>query len=89
MDNVNDSRIAAVSIVVEEPASVEELNAILHEYAAYVLGRMGIPYREKELNVICLAVDAPMDVINALTGSLGRLPGVTVKVATAKGSKNA
>lgn len=87
MDNMTESRIAAISVIVEDPSSVEELNAILHEYAAYVLGRMGIPYREKELNVICLAVDAPMDVINALTGRLGRLSGVTVKAATAKGAK--
>ena len=87
MDIMTDSRIAAISVIVEDPDSVEELNAILHEYASCILGRMGIPYREKELNIICLAVDAPMDVINALTGRLGRLSGVTVKAATAKGAK--
>lgn len=87
MDMMIDSRIAAISVIVEDPDSVEELNAILHEYASCILGRMGIPYREKDLNVICLAVDAPMDIINALTGRLGRLSGVTVKTATAKGAK--
>jgi len=79
-----ETRIAAISIIVEQPASVEALNAVLHEYAAHILGRMGIPYRERELSIICLAIDAPMDVINALTGKLGRLPGVSAKAVTAR-----
>ena len=74
-----DTRIAAVSIIVEEPASVEALNAILHEYAPCILGRMGIPYREKGVSIICIALDAPADTINALTGKIGRLPGVSAK----------
>ena len=74
-----ETRIAAVSILVEDPASVEALNAILHEYAAHILGRMGIPYREKGLNIICLALDAPLDAINAMTGRIGHLPGVSAK----------
>lgn len=74
-----ENRIAALSILVEEPASVEALNALLHEYAPHILGRMGIPYREKGLSIIYLALDAPLDVINALTGKLGRLPGVSAK----------
>ena len=78
---------AAVSILVEGPDSVETLNAILHDYAPYVLGRLGIPYREKGLSVICLVLDAPMDVINALTGKLGRLPGVSAKAVTPRGAK--
>ena len=82
-----DTRIAAVSIIVEEPASVETLNAILHDYAPYILGRLGIPYREKGLSVICLVLDAPMDVINALTGKLGRLPGVSAKAVTPRSAK--
>ncbi len=82
-----ESRIAAVSILVEGPESVETLNAILHEYAPYILGRLGIPYREKDLSVICLVLDAPMDTINALTGKLGRLPGVSAKAVTPRGAK--
>ncbi|MBQ3482416.1 MAG: iron-only hydrogenase system regulator [Oscillospiraceae bacterium] len=82
-----ESRIAAVSILVEGPDSVETLNAILHDYAPYILGRLGIPYREKELSVICLVLDAPMDTINALTGKLGRLPGVSAKAVTPRSAK--
>ena len=74
-----ESRIAAVSILVEDSSSVEVLNALLHEYAPYILGRMGIPYREKGVSIISLALDAPLDIINALTGKLGRLPGVSAK----------
>lgn len=79
-----ENRIAAVSILVEEPDSVEELNALLHRYSPYIIGRMGVPYREKELSVICVALDAPMDVINALTGKLGRLPGVSAKAVCSR-----
>ncbi len=74
-----ETRIAAVSVIVEDPASVESLNGILHEYSSAVIGRMGIPYREKGVSVICLALDAPVDVINALTGKLGRLNGVSAR----------
>ncbi len=79
-----ESRIAAVSILVEDSSSVEALNAILHDYAPYILGRMGIPYREKGVSIISLALGAPLDTINALTGKLGRLPGLTVKTAFSK-----
>ena len=82
-----ENRIAAVSILVEGPDSVETLNAILHDYAPCILGRLGIPYREKGLSVICLVLDAPMDTINALTGKLGRLPGVSAKAVTPRGAK--
>lgn len=74
-----ESRIAAISIIVEDPDSVEALNGVLHEYSACILGRMGIPYREKNLSIICLALDAPTDTINALTGKIGRLSGVSAK----------
>ena len=80
-----DRRIAAVSVLVENPDSVEKMNAILHEYSPFILGRMGIPYREKNVNIICLAVDAAMDRINALTGKLGRLPGVSAKAVYSRG----
>lgn len=81
-----ETRIAAVSIIVEEPASVEELNGILHEYAPWILGRMGIPYRDKGINIISLALDAPLDAINAMTGKIGRLKGVTAKAVYTKGN---
>ena len=81
-----DRRIAAVSILVENQDSVEALNAILHEYASFILGRMGIPYRERSISIICLAVDAPMNVINTMTGRLGRLPGISAKAAVSKRS---
>jgi len=82
-----ETRIAAVSIIVEEPASVEELNGILHEYAPWILGRMGIPYRDKGINIISLALDAPLDAINAMTGKIGRLKGVTAKAVYTKGKE--
>ena len=74
-----ETRIAAISIIVEEPEAVEALNAILHDYAAWILGRMGVPYREKGVSIICLAMDAPVDVINSMTGKIGRLGGVSAK----------
>ena len=74
-----ENRISAVSVIVEEPESVEALNGILHDYSACVIGRMGIPYREKGVNVICLVLDAPTDTVNALTGKLGRLQGVNAR----------
>ena len=74
-----ENRIAAVSVIVEDPESVEALNGILHGYSAYVIGRMGIPYREKDVSVICLVLDAPTDTVNALTGKLGHLNGITAR----------
>ncbi len=79
-----ETKVAVVSIIVEDTDSVERLNSILHEYGEVIIGRMGIPYREKGINVISVAVDAPNDRINALTGAIGRLPGVTVKAAFSK-----
>ena len=76
-----DTKVAVVSIIVEKEEAVQELNGILHDYSSCIIGRMGIPYRTKEMNIICVAVDAPMDRINALTGALGRLDGVTAKAA--------
>ena len=82
-----ETRLDAISLIVEDPSSVELLNGILHEYAACILGRMGIPYREKNLNIICLALDAPLDTINAMTGKLGRLPGVNAKAVYSRSEK--
>lgn len=76
-----DTRVAVISIIVSEAGAVEELNKLLHAYSKYIIGRMGIPYREKQVNIICVAVDAPQNDISALSGRLGRLKGVTSKVA--------
>ncbi len=78
-----DTRVAVMSIIVEEPASVEALNAILHEYGDHIIGRMGLPYRRKNINIISIALDAPQDVISALAGKIGNLSGVSVKTACA------
>ena len=76
-----DTRVAVISIIVENPEAIETLNHLLHEAGQYIIGRMGIPYKPKGVSVICLAVDAPMDIINGLTGKIGRLPGVSAKAA--------
>ncbi len=74
-----ETRIALIGIIVENPDSVEELNHLLHEYGHYIIGRMGIPYRERNLNIISVAIDAPQDIISALSGKIGRLNGIGVK----------
>lgn len=74
-----DTRIALIGIIVEREDSVEYLNKLLHEYGEYIIGRMGIPYRKRKINIISVAVDAPQDVINALTGKIGRLNGISAK----------
>ncbi len=75
------TRVAVIGIIVENTDSVEQLNAILHRYSGYILGRMGIPYRGRDINIISIAVDAPQDVTNALSGEIGALPGVNAKTA--------
>ena len=74
-----ETRIALIGIIVENIESVEQLNALLHEYREYIVGRMGIPYREKSVYIISVAIDAPQDKINALSGKIGRLKGITAK----------
>lgn len=76
-----ETRIAVIGIVVEEEESVEALNVILHEYRQYIIGRMGIPYPKKNLSIISIAVDAPQTVISALSGKIGKLPGISSKTA--------
>lgn len=76
-----ETRVAIIGILVEEPESVEAINAILHHYSGYILGRMGIPYREKNVNIISIAIDAPQDIINTLSGEIGKLKGVSTKTA--------
>lgn len=77
------TRVAVIGIVVENYDSADPLNEILHEYRQYIIGRMGIPYREKKINIISVAVDAPQNVISAMSGKIGRLPGVSAKTAYA------
>ena len=74
-----ESRVAVISIIVEDGNAVSKLNELLHTYSQFIIGRMGIPYRERKINIICLAIDAPNDEINALTGALGRIQGITAK----------
>lgn len=76
-----ETRVAIIGIIVENEDSVEELNGILHTYGSYIVGRMGIPYRGRGVNIIAVAVDAPQEVISALSGKLGRLDGVSAKAA--------
>ena len=76
-----ETRVAVMSMIVEDASSVEALNALLHEFGAYIIGRMGIPYRARNINIISIALDAPQDKISALAGKVGNLPGVSVKTA--------
>lgn len=76
-----DTRIAVIAIIVEKYEAAEALNTLLHEYGSYIIGRMGIPYPKRGVNIISVAIDAPQDVINALSGKIGRLEGVTSKAA--------
>jgi putative iron-only hydrogenase system regulator len=76
-----ETRVAVIGIIVENSDSVEKLNGLLHDYAPHIIGRMGVPYREKNLSIISVAVDAPQDIISALSGKIGKLPGINVKTA--------
>lgn len=79
-----ETRVAVISIIVENQDSVGKLNDLLHEYGDYVIGRMGIPYKARNINIISIAIDAPQDVINTLSGLLGKLDGVSAKAAYSK-----
>ena len=76
-----ETRVAVMSILVEDPNAVEKLNAILHTYGEYIIGRMGIPYRKRNVNIISIALDAPQNTISALAGKIGSLQGISVKTA--------
>ena len=76
-----ETRVAVMSMVVENPDSVEKLNAFLHEYGEFIIGRMGIPYRKRGISIISVAMDAPQNTIAALAGKIGSLSGVSVKTA--------
>ncbi|MBQ2390343.1 MAG: iron-only hydrogenase system regulator [Clostridia bacterium] len=75
------TRVATISIIVENTESVSDLNELLHEYGEYIIGRMGIPYKKCDISIISVAVDAPLDIINALSGKIGKLSGVNAKTA--------
>lgn len=76
-----ETRVAVMSIIVEAPESVEPLNALLHAHGSHIIGRMGIPYRERGISIISIALDAPDNTISALAGKIGQLTGVSVKTA--------
>lgn len=76
-----ETRVAVMSIIVDNKDAVEKLNAILHEYGEFIIGRMGIPYRRRRINIISIALDAPQNTIAALAGKVGSLSGVSVKTA--------
>ncbi|MCH5195457.1 MAG: iron-only hydrogenase system regulator [Oscillospiraceae bacterium] len=79
-----EKRVAIISMIISDSESVSSVNALLHEYGEYIQGRMGLPYRERGLNIICVVADAPADIISALSGKLGRLNGVTSKAIYSK-----
>lgn len=79
-----ETRVAVIGIIVEDTESVEPLNALLHAYRDFIFGRTGIPHRERGINVISIFMDAPQDVISALSGKIGRLSGVSAKTAYSK-----
>ncbi len=76
---MTETRVALISIIVEDIDQTEALNKVLHEYKDYIIGRMGIPYKKKGISVISVAVDAPQDETNALTGKIGRISGISTK----------
>ena len=78
------TRVAIISIVVEESGDVETLNRILHDYSSYIMGRMGIPYEKRKISLISVVMDAPADTISAMTGKIGMLTGITSKALYAK-----
>jgi len=79
-----ETRVAVISIIVENNDSAEKLNAVLHEYGEYIIGRMGVPHRPKNISIISVAMDGPMDAISALSGKLGAIKGVSTKTIYSK-----
>ncbi len=78
------SRIAVIGIIVEDTTKVEQVNRLLHEYGKWIIGRMGIPYKHREINIISVVLDAPQETISALSGKIGALPGVLAKTSYSK-----
>ena len=82
-----ENRVALLGIIIENAQSVEKLNALLHQYREYIIGRMGVPYQEKQISIMSIAIDAPQDQISTLSGKIGMLEGISSKVIYAKGEK--
>ena len=76
-----ETRVAVISIIVEDATCINELNSLLHEYGEFIIGRMGLPYREKNISIVSIALDAPQDTISSMAGKIGKLSGVSVKTA--------
>ena len=83
-----DTRVALIGIIVEDALNIDKLNALLHENSEYIIGRMGIPYKNKGINIISIAIDAPVDVISSLSGKIGMLKGISSKVIYSKNTSN-
>ena len=83
MENTMETRTAIIAIIVKNNEISNEINSLLHEYGEYIIGRMGIPYHQKGVNIISIAIDAPQDKINTLAGKIGRIDGVTTKTVYA------
>ncbi|MBQ7084661.1 MAG: iron-only hydrogenase system regulator [Anaerotignum sp.] len=81
---MNESRVALIGIIVSSKESIDQLNHLLSEYSEYIIGRMGLPYKERNISIISIAMDAPGDVISSLSGKLGMLPGISTKTITPK-----
>lgn len=81
---MEENRVALLGVIVEDPESAEALNALLHQYKDYIIGRMGLPYCQRHINIISLVLDAPSDVISSLSGKVGMLPGVSCKALYSK-----
>lgn len=79
-----ETRVAIIAIILENRDSAQKLNDLLHEYSDCIIGRMGLPYPKKSINVISIAIDATQDTINTLSGKIGKLPGITSKVVYSK-----
>ncbi|MEG0570141.1 MAG: iron-only hydrogenase system regulator [Oscillospiraceae bacterium] len=79
-----ETRIALIGIIVNDYAATEKINAILHTYGEYIVGRMGVPYKPKNVNIISVIMDAPNDIISTATGKLGMIPGVSIKTVYGK-----
>lgn len=76
---MTESRVVLMGIIVEDTEAAARINGLLHEYGKYIIGRMGLPYREKQMNIISIVLDAPQSVVSALSGKLGMIPGVSSK----------
>lgn len=81
---MEETRVAVLAIVVEDPAQADQLNEILHQYRQYIIGRMGVPYEKRDISLISIAVDAPTEIISAMSGKIGMLDGVAAKAVYSK-----